>query len=98
MPDVALGGPASPGRPFGPGGPRFPNGPFELWLQIIIEPASAIMSNPTTDMALIGDTARTARGDPARTAGGDSPPLGVVPLSRASNQTAERSVSCAFQG
>ena len=80
MPDVVLGGPASPGRPFGPGGPGSPIGPFELWPQIIIEPASAIMSIPTTDMALIGDTARTARGDPARTAGGDSSPLGVVPL------------------
>src|SRR5262245_60639659 len=71
MPDVVLGGPASPCGPLGPGGPGSPIGPFELWLQIISAPATAmIVSIPTTDMALIGDTARTA--------GATSSPLGVT--------------------
>src|SRR5262249_32373344 len=99
MPDVVLGGPASPCGPLGSGGPWSPTGPFELWPQIISAPATAmIVSIPTTYVALIGDAARTARaksspsGDTAWTARGKSSPLGDMPLFRVSSHAAESRV------
>src|SRR5215510_12131603 len=105
MPDVVLGGPASPCGPLGPGGPGSPIGPFELWLQIISAPATAmIISIPTTYMDLIGDTARTVRatssllGDTAWTARAKSSPLGDMSLFRVSSHAAESRVSSLLSG
>src|SRR5215831_14288041 len=105
MPDVVLGGPASPCGPWGPGGPGSPIGPFELGPQIISEPATAmIVSIATTYMALIGDAARTARatssplGDTAWTARAKSSPLGVMPLFSVSSHAAESCVSSLLSG